>query len=325
MLMYPFIMLFLCVLFLRTLVGLSSSHWLIVWMALELNMLSFIPIMSSSSWFQETEGCIKYFIFQAIGSGVLLLGAVGDFFSFFILVGLLIKLGVAPFHFWFPSVLSRCSWFVCGLLITWQKLIPILLIIYVYRGLYGDFFVFVGVLSRVVGGIGGLNQTQFRPLLGYSSIGHMGWILVSIRVSSGVRFIYFFIYILISVCLMWLFFYSGDYSFSSKASIFQFSFFTFFLFLGLFLSLGGVPPFTGFFPKWLVLLGLGSPSLVVFLLFGSLINLYYYLNICFSIFLCRDLVFRVGLSYGFPFLLLFLCFIGVFGFPLIWYALILFY
>jgi NADH:ubiquinone oxidoreductase subunit 2 (subunit N) len=177
----------------------------------------------------------------------------------------------------------------------------------------------------VVGGVGGLNQTQLRPLLGYSSIGHIGWILIGGRCSKFISVFYFFIYFLIRFCVVWLFFYSSYYSLSARSSLFNFSFFGLFLFLGLFLSLGGVPPLTGFFPKWIVISIFPSPSLLLFLLVGSLVNLYYYLNICFSIFVCRDSIYLSSVSISFPVLLLFFCFLRIFGLPLLWYALVLFY
>lgn len=249
MMAYPYILLFLSTLFLRTFVGISSGHLFIVWISFELNMLSFIPIISFSSWFQETERCIKYFMFQAFGSSILLLGSLNRAVYHGIIFGLLVKLGVAPFHFWFPSVMSGCSWFVCGLLITWQKVLPLFLIIYCFDGLYNPLILICGAIRRFVGGVGGLNQTQLRPLLGYSSIGHIGWILCGRYYSKVVGIIYFSFYFLISFCVVWLFIYIIYYSLNIRVRSFRYSYLVSFLVLGLFLSLGGVPPLTGFFPK----------------------------------------------------------------------------
>lgn len=81
----------------------SSFSWLSVWLGLEINLMCFIPLLVFNGGVQGVESSIKYFVVQAAGRGVLLLGAVSFFqlgnFSFFLLVvGLIIKLGLAPFH-----------------------------------------------------------------------------------------------------------------------------------------------------------------------------------------------------------------------------------
>jgi NADH:ubiquinone oxidoreductase subunit 2 (subunit N) len=70
-----------------------------VWVALELNIISFIPLISSSGWLQEREAALKYLLFQAAGSRILLLGRINQLISTPILLGLRLKLGIAPFHF----------------------------------------------------------------------------------------------------------------------------------------------------------------------------------------------------------------------------------
>lgn len=325
MMAYPYILLFLSTLFLSTFVGISSRHLFIVWISFELNILSFIPIISFSSWFQETESCIKYFIFQAFGSSILLLGSLNRIVCYRVIFGLLVKLGVAPFHFWFPSVISGCSWFVCGLLITWQKVLPLFLIVYCFDRSYSPLVLVCGAIRSLVGGLGGLNQTQLRPLLGYSSIGHIGWILCGRYYSKVVGIVYFFFYFLISLCVVWLFIYIMYYSLSISIRGFRYSYLISFLVLGLFLSLGGVPPLTGFFPKWIIISLLDSFSLLFFLLVGSLINLYYYLNVCFSIFICRESRLMGKRRFSVSSVFILFCFLSIFSFPLLWYALVLFY
>lgn len=309
---------------LSTFIGISSGHLLIVWISFELNILSFIPIISYSSWFQETERCIKYFMFQAFGSSLLLLGVIRSEISYIVIFGLLVKLGVAPFHFWYPSVIAGSSWFVCGLLMTWQKILPLSLIIYCFNSEYNLVVLVCGALSRIVGGVGGLNQTRLRPLLGYSSIGHIGWILCGRYYSGVVGIVYFFFYFMIRLCIVWVFIYTRSHSPGIKFTHFSGSFFFFFARLGLLISLGGVPPFTGFFPKWLVISSLDSFSLLFILLLGSLINLYYYLNVCFSFFLHRSRR-KIEEWLSPPIILYIICFLAIFGLPLLWYALVLFY
>lgn len=279
---FPYLFLFSSTLFIRTLIALSSSHWLILWVALEVNIISFLPLISISTQFQETEASIKYFLFQALGSRFLLLGSFNPSLYFLIFIGILVKLGIAPFHFWFPSVINAINWPICLLLTTWQKIVPIFILITSRFFHLSSLILAIASLNALVGGLGGLNQTQIRPLLAYSSIGHIGWILAASSISAFTRSIYFFIYILISTTLFIFLFFIQVNSSNLFSTLVSSNFFAFSILTILLLSLGGLPPLTGFFPKWLVLSGFSNLLTPFILILGSLINLFYYLNICFS-------------------------------------------
>ena len=282
---FPYIALFSSTLVFRTLIALSASHWLIIWIALELNILSFIPLIIFSSNHQETEAAIKYFLAQALGSRLLLLSAtITTKLTPILLFSLLIKAGIAPFHYWFPLVIRTRRWIICLLLTTWQKLIPLRLILFIFSAQFPSLITTVGTLRAIIGGLGGLNQTQIRPLLAYSSIGHIGWMLVARQTSSSVATIYFLIYILISIPLISTAWIRNSFSikFSNQTILTSPHLIIMLLLL---LSLGGIPPFLGFFPKWILLLKIKSIIVAILLITGSLINLFYYLNIVFSIFL----------------------------------------
>jgi len=91
--------------------------------------MSFIPLLTSSHVNQEAEAAIKYFMAQALGRGLLLLGALSLLssphlplspllYNSLLIIGLLLKLGLPPCHFWFPSVISSISWPICLILAT---------------------------------------------------------------------------------------------------------------------------------------------------------------------------------------------------------------
>lgn len=145
-----------------------------IWIALELNIISFIPLLTHSSWLQETEAGIKYLLFQAMGSAFILLSAVNPALSILTTLGLLVKLGAAPFHFWFPSVISRISWTAAILLLTWQKIAPIRILITSSIEFGSSSLPLLGALGALIGGLGGLAQSRLRPMLAYSSVGHIG-------------------------------------------------------------------------------------------------------------------------------------------------------
>lgn len=274
MIIYPFFTLFISTLFLSTVITIIANQWTLIWLFLELNIISFIPIIRATRWNQEQEACLKYLLFQALGSSLLLLSTISTSLFFLITVALIIKLGIAPFHAWFPSVMKRISWIPSTLLITWQKIAPMSLIIFSIRG--PQFYTVIGVLGALVGGVGGINQTHLRPLLAYSSIGHIGWIAARITASQFTSAFYLLTYIVITAAII----VSATITntFLIKSSKKPFHAFIYFILALLLLSLSGIPPLAGFVPKIIVILRLKSIIVLMALIIGSLINLYYYLN-----------------------------------------------
>lgn len=281
MILYPFLTLFLITLLTRTIIALSSHLWLIVWIALELNIISFIPLISSSNWLQESEASLKYLLFQALGSVLLLIGSINSSLQLLIILGLLIKAGAAPFHFWFPSVIKRISWPAATLLITWQKIAPVVIVTTSFPT-FQTRLLAAGLTRALVGALGGLSQTHLRPLLAYSSIGHIGWIITARRRSPSTSIIYLSTYILISLPII-LGAFKGGVNSLKKTQRPVTHRHQYILFPSI-LSLRGLPPLLGFMPKIIVLLSLNSlPALI--LIISSLTNLSYYLNFFFTIYL----------------------------------------
>lgn len=287
----PYSLLFYTTLILGIFISLSSNNWFAIWIGLELNIYSFIPLLLQSNINQEKEAAIKYFLIQALASGIILLASLSNFsffYTFFLFSSLIIKLALAPCHFWFPSVINSLSWKICWLLTTLQKVAPLYILTQTIN--FSNFLIpsFVAAFSALVGGIGGLNQTQIRAILAYSSIGHLGWILASSLISLPILTIYFLSYLIIISSIIFLL---NSYSiYNASPTIFYSSELihkTPFLPL-LLLSLGGLPPLFGFFPKLLLLFYLVQNSLIFLpfiLILSSTINLYYYLKIVFLTFI----------------------------------------
>nr|YP_009131241.1 NADH dehydrogenase subunit 2 [Cryptochiton stelleri]AIA77090.1 NADH dehydrogenase subunit 2 [Cryptochiton stelleri] len=302
MLNFSFVSLFIFILFFGTFFSLSSTHWFAVWFGLELNLMGFIPIMVQKSTMEETESGVKYFLIQAVGSGLFLFGVLltsWDFSSwglgFLGAVGktglaffaLLLKLGGAPFHFWVPSVAAGLSWLSNFLLLTWQKVAPLFMIC-CYLNLANYFLLGLVAMSSFFGGVGGVNQTSLRALIAYSSILHMGWLLAGASISWGVVFIYFFFYCIILFFISCLGMKEESLNMSQFSNIFVWKFYSRYCLVLMLLSLGGMPPFLGFFGKMLILvelLSLGNIVISIILILGSMISLYYYLVLSFSLLL----------------------------------------
>nr|YP_009350156.1 NADH dehydrogenase subunit 2 [Nasutitermes longirostris]AQP26434.1 NADH dehydrogenase subunit 2 [Nasutitermes longirostris]AQP30010.1 NADH dehydrogenase subunit 2 [Nasutitermes longirostris] len=281
------------------LVSVSSNSWLGAWMGLEINLMSFIPLMSNVKNMYNTEASLKYFIVQVLASATLLFMVVmktltEDFFTFessmytpmIICTPLLLKSGAAPLHWWFPGVMEGLSWENCALLMTIQKAAPLMLMSYLIE--INVFTLSIILLSTIVGSIGGLNQTSMRKILTYSSINHTGWMLIALITSENLWMMYFVIYstlaltVVSAIQLSGVSFINQTMLTNKETTLMKFMMFTSLL------SLGGLPPFLGFLPKWIVIQAMitnNMAPLATIVVVTSLITLYYYLKISYSSFM----------------------------------------
>nr|YP_010946557.1 NADH dehydrogenase subunit 2 [Jacobsonina aliena]WGO57275.1 NADH dehydrogenase subunit 2 [Jacobsonina aliena] len=292
------------ILFLTTLISgimitISSNSWLGAWMGLEINLLSFIPIMSSNENIFTTEASLKYFLVQALASSILLFMIISktmleDMFSIFnstmssmiLMTPLLLKGGAAPFHWWFPSVMEGLNWTNCFILMTVQKIAPLILISYSIK--LSIFSTTIIILSVLVGAIGGYNQVSIRKILTYSSINHMGWMLSAMLLGENFWMMYFTIYSFLTLTIISIIspfqisFINQTFMFNTENQTSKFLLFTSLL------SLGGLPPFLGFLPKWLIIQSMVLNNmifLVTVMVVLSLITLYYYLRVSYASFI----------------------------------------
>nr|UGS80217.1 NADH dehydrogenase subunit 2 [Dypsocus coleoptratus] len=283
--------LFILLTILGSLISISSSSWLIAWMGLELNMLSFVPLLAGNKSVYSTEAAMKYFIVQSAASALFIfLSIFESFFNFlfffpfnqsfifFISIPLLIKLGAAPFHMWFISIFYKLDWIKCFMLMTLQKLTPLVLMMQI--PLKNNFIIILSFASLVIGAMGGLTQTLIKSIIAFSSINHLGWMLLSLILDKMLMIWYFWFYLFMNftiiICLL-------------KSSISHFN--QIFNFQSIlpwsinFLSLGGLPPFLGFVPKWMIIQSLIINKMLFtsfILIFTTLITLIFYLRLIIS-------------------------------------------
>lgn len=274
--------------------AISRTNWLFAWISIEINILSFIPIMLQHLSNQETERAIKYFLAQAMGSAIILYSSIllqrpGNQFLIqrLLITALLLKLGAAPCHFWFPSTMTSISWINCLILCTWQKLGPLMLLILPFTNSYHlkPLLIATGALNAILGGLLGINQAHIRTILAYSSITHMGWIIGRFIINSPViPIIYFTLYVVIITPIFIMIQIWKISSFSQIPYTIINSLSMTIIFRISLLSLGGLPPLTGFIPKWITIIFLSDTNWIILmlLLLGSLINLYFYLNLTFN-------------------------------------------
>nr|YP_009485289.1 NADH dehydrogenase subunit 2 [Lampsilis powellii]AUF69991.1 NADH dehydrogenase subunit 2 [Lampsilis powellii] len=279
---YKFLFLFLMVM--STYMVLSSSNWLTTWMGLEINMLGFIPLMYLKETTSESETAAKYLVPQAMGSTVFITSATialhSNTLQILMPIAMCLKLGAAPFHFWFPPVMAGLPLLPAFLLLTWQKIAPIFAISSFHPTLMTKILP-IAAISALWGGIGGMNQTDIRSLLTYSSIAHTGWMLAGISGPAPTLVFYITTYILITISV-----YTCLTKQSTKSHKQLFSFkepYDSFLLAITILSLSGLPPLTGFLMKLLVLYFTEAPTVITFsLILGAMTSLFYYLSLTLS-------------------------------------------
>nr|AML26703.1 NADH dehydrogenase subunit 2 [Elateroidea sp. BMNH 1274729] len=253
---------FLLTLFTGTLLSVSSYSWLGMWMGLEINLLSFIPLMKSKNLL-STETSTKYFITQALASTIILMTIISSMTKTHLMVNsyssltvmmnsaLLVKMGAAPFHFWFPEVMEGLSWTSCLVLSTWQKIAPLTLFMYNINNM--KFSTLIIVSCMIISATQGFNQLSLRKILAYSSINHLGWMLSTISLSESIWLTYLVIYSFsntITMMALWklnISLVSQINQWTSSNPLKKI------LTLIMFLDLMGIPPFLGFFPKWLTI------------------------------------------------------------------------
>nr|YP_010160580.1 NADH dehydrogenase subunit 2 [Grapsus albolineatus]QRH17766.1 NADH dehydrogenase subunit 2 [Grapsus albolineatus]UBD09502.1 NADH dehydrogenase subunit 2 [Grapsus albolineatus] len=283
--------LFFFSLVLGPIISISSTSWFGAWIGLELNALSFIPLIAMKMNPYYSESALKYFLIQALGSALLIMSSfilisTFEMASIFLFLALLLKLGAAPFHFWFPQVMEGLAWPQAFLLMTLQKLAPMILLSYlITSNLVTKMTIMAAMLTAVIGALGGLNNMHLRKIIAFSSINHMSWMLMALSVGDSFWLFYFLVYTIIVLSATTTFsslqtFTLSDLVQSERSSVFNST-----LISMNFLSLGGLPPLTGFIPKWLTIQIMADLNLFIplfFLLVSALITLYFYLRIIIS-------------------------------------------
>lgn len=287
--------LFLIIIILGTLISVSAYSWINVWIGLEINLLAFIPLINSDNYKYSSETSIKYFLVQVSASIFIIFAILYSFFdlnsfdklneisNFVFNCAVLIKIGAAPFHIWYPEVVWGISWANALLILTWQKIAPIILIIYNFK--INTLFYLIILISITVRGVKAWNQTRIKKILALSSINHIGWIIGIIFLNQSLWILYFIVYLFITTNLILVL---NKYNINSTYELFSLINLNkttkFFFFINL-ISLGGIPPFLGFFPKWIVLKILIENEiyfLAFLIIFLTLIRLYVYIRIIFQ-------------------------------------------
>nr|AUR33620.1 NADH dehydrogenase subunit 2 [Colluricincla harmonica]AUR33621.1 NADH dehydrogenase subunit 2 [Colluricincla harmonica] len=286
-------------LLLGTTITISSNHWVMAWTGLEINTLAILPLISKSHHPRAIEAATKYFLVQATASALVLFSSMTNAWHtgqwditqlthptscLILTTAISIKLGLVPFHFWFPEVLQGSSLITGLLLSTAMKFPPITLLFMTSSSLNPTLLVTMAILSVALGGWMGLNQTQVRKIMAFSSISHLGWMSIIIVYNPKLTLLNFYLYTLMTAAVFLVFNSTKTLKLSTLMTAWTKTPSLSGILLLALLSLAGLPPLTGFLPKWLIIQELTkqdmAPAAMILSLL-SLLSLFFYLRLAY--------------------------------------------
>lgn len=283
-----------------------ADNLLIIYLSLELQTFSiFILIGKRRRLIKSSEASLKYFILGSVASGFFLLGIVTLILSGLplnlkdliliskepitiiplILVGLSLcfKLTLFPLYFWISDIYEGSSWGVIAIISSLPKISVVVLILQFL--IHFEIILVAGIFSIIIGTLGALNQTKIKRLLAYSSINHIGFIMVGYSFLTKQGFIignlYVILYMLGVIAIILTiklsnydsqyFIEWGDLKLINPTYSITLSLLT--------LSIAGIPPLSGFILKWFLLLEsintLHNITSFIIVLFSAIGMIYY--------------------------------------------------
>nr|APT35249.1 NADH dehydrogenase subunit 2 [Lichmera monticola] len=281
-------LIFITSLLLGTTITISSNHWVMAWTGLEINTLAALPLISKSHHPRAVEAATKYFLVQAAASALVLFSSMTNAWCtgqwdimqlthptscLILTAAIAMKLGLVPFHFWFPEVLQGTSLTTGLLLSTAMKLPPIALLFLTSHSLDPTFLTIMAILSTALGGWMGLNQTQIRKILAFSSISHLGWMAIIIPYNPKLTLLNFYLYSLMTAAVFLTLNTMKAMKLSTLMTTWTKTPSLNTMLLLTLLSLAGLPPLTGFLPKWLIIQELTKQDMALMAVAISLLSL----------------------------------------------------
>nr|ALJ93701.1 NADH dehydrogenase subunit 2 [Telenomus dignus] len=286
MFFYPMISLII----LLNLTSILINNWFMMWILMELNLMIFIPMIIEKKNIKIiSKISFKYFMIQSFGSMIFLFSILMNFFIknnyslkiiyFFMMISILIKLGMIPFQMWFVKMMNKISWNNCFILSTIQKMIPFMILMnLIFKNL--KMFLIINIMNSIMSTIGGMNQNFTKPLLAYSSINHMSWMMITSITMEKMFFIYLFIYSISNLMIM-NYFKKTNIKFINKLFSSKSNYLIKIFMMMNMLSLGGIPPMIGFLIKWMSIFSIYNNIIlnfnIIVLLITSTMTIFYYL------------------------------------------------
>nr|YP_010282117.1 NADH dehydrogenase subunit 2 [Psammophis lineolatus]UHM24681.1 NADH dehydrogenase subunit 2 [Psammophis lineolatus] len=279
-----------------TLLVTATTHWLMTWVCLEINTLSMTPLISKPNHPRSTEAATKYFLTQTTASTVMLFAATMNAMdtsnwetsmtteqlpSTIITLSLMMKMAAAPLHLWLPEVSQGSTTLTTLILLTWQKIAPLTIMLTMNKT-NQTLLLTSALLSILLGGLGSLNQTHLRKLMAFSSIAHTGWIMSTITMAPNISILTFIVYTTTTTPIFLTMNLSSTSTIKDMGTMWTSTPHLMTIIALTTLSLGGLPPLTGFMPKWLILNKMVASNMIMeatVMAMASLLSLYVYMRL----------------------------------------------
>jgi NADH-quinone oxidoreductase subunit N len=310
-------------------VMISGYSLLTLYLGLEILSLSLYALIAIARERADAiEAALKYFVLGAIASGLLLYGMsmiygisgslnISDIASFassanlasretliinfglvFLVIGIAFKLGAVPFHMWVPDVYQGAPTSVTLLISTVPKIAAVAMLVRILvdglgsmHAYWSDLFMVLSILSIALGSVVALMQTNIKRLLAYSTISHVGFIMLGFATGTltgyGAATFYMLVYVLMSLAAFGAIILLNKQGFevdqiSDFKGLSKHSPWFALMMLIIMLSMAGVPPLIGFYSKFFILqqvISAGFITIAVIAVIFAVISAYYYLQI----------------------------------------------
>nr|YP_011010420.1 NADH dehydrogenase subunit 2 [Metrocoris tenuicornis]WPW47035.1 NADH dehydrogenase subunit 2 [Metrocoris tenuicornis] len=295
-------MLMTITLIMSTIMVISSENWFSMWMGLEINMMSFIPMMEKNNNYLSSESKMMYFLMQSMSSIMFIFMVImnplimikekntDNMIMNIITMSMMMKMGAAPIHMWFVNIMNKMNWNNCLIMMTWQKIAPMFILSNTIQN--SKVITICSMLNAIIGAIGGINQTSIKKMMAFSSINHMGWMIMCMKFDNEMWMKYLMIYSIMMIMFINMMSkksinYMNQMNLNLKTTTEKINM------LIMMLSLGGLPPFIGFMPKWLVIQSMISTNSLfttMILMMSSMITLFYYMRMITPIIMSNNMM-----------------------------------
>nr|YP_010261468.1 NADH dehydrogenase subunit 2 [Brachymeria lasus]UIB40550.1 NADH dehydrogenase subunit 2 [Brachymeria lasus] len=292
--------LFLPMLIITSLMIFVSNSWISMWMIMEMNMITFIMMMNFDKM-NLISNLINYFFIQTGSSYVFLMSSMfmdlnnSFFFLIYMMItfSLFVKLSIFPFHLWMMNIVNKLNWMNIFMLLTTQKLIPLIILMKIYqKNLYLLLTFLIMIINMYFAALFSFNLSNLKILMMYSSMIQNSWMIILLLISENLFIKYYFVYLFIMLNLSMMFYKLNIFSLNSlklnylsnKKILLKFSILIF--------SLMGVPPFIGFSLKIYSIEMFSNFSLMIFsilMIIVSVISMFFYMRMILNIFMFKFL------------------------------------
>nr|QPN52115.1 NADH dehydrogenase subunit 2 [Lycorma delicatula] len=272
-------MMFIMTMTMSIMMTMSSNSMMFSWMSMEINLISFLPLLKKSN--KMNEQSMKYLIIQSMSSSIMMTSMIINAIincpineSILMMMSILMKMGMIPFHLWVPSIMQMMSWEMCMMMMTMQKMIPTIIATQMTSF---KLMMMSMIMSMIMAPISGMKQTSLKKLMAYSSISNSPVMIFSLMISKQ-QFIFLLImYTTINLTMMNTF-KKNNINFlnqiNNQTNLTKMS-----LMISS-LSMSGMPPTLGFLMKWMIMKSTicMTPMIPLIMLISSILSTFMYLN-----------------------------------------------